>query len=926
MADAFDPWYTWLGIPPSEQPPNHYRLLGVRLFEDNADVIENAADRQMAHLRTFQTSKHGKFSQQLLNDMSAAKLCILNPQKKANYDAALRERLAAITAALASAAPHSGVMFHGGAIPAGAPLPPAPPVSQGAVATLEPHTGEPDLAELLHGSGGPSVRRVTYRSRRAKETGVLISILAVAVIGIAALGAYLWNRYSAEMLSPTSPGPSEKHAGKEPHETIKKSPAGKEGKPSGGHGNPKSTALINSSQWAELRSKVWVKNDAVAGEWKRSGLALTVAPAASARLMLPVMIRESYDLEIDFVHQQGQQLIGLILPVADRMCVLLVDTKKGRLEGIAGDDSSGVSLVSGQAYTLHCQAHWHDDAVTIEVLVNKAPLLHWSGKLSQLSAPAKYELSEPKRPALFADQGAVVFNSVRYRSASGASPEFIVRKEKPRFRANTENVAAGAEQPEEMDGKEKTGDKVQPLPVLARPEKPKAKLAVPSEADQQRAMKMVKDVYTGEIEKANTADLRRMVIQKLLTDASETEKDPIGRFVMMKYAVTVAIQQGDAALAVQAVDKVAAEYQCDAPNIKANALDAVAKATKQLPQFGVIADLAAGVAEEAAVAGDADASARMSKLALQAATKAHEKDLLHRVRDRVKELESLQDALAKSMEAQEKLAKNPKDPVANLIVGKFQAFSANRWEEGLPKLAAGSDPTLKALAAQELSNVVDAAEQLKLADGWREVSEKEDGLGKRNLQTHAASWYATAAPGVTGLDRTKAEKYVKLWSPNTLPVAIDPAGHKGGSMMADAGRNDEKGEVVLTGGSAETHGSKIAVKNGAISDWTDIADYVQWKFDVKQGIYQMVVVCSYPTRVFGATGAGATCTALIESDSYGKIWEGNFPVPLSKSTKTVPAGRVQLTRDRTCTLTLRIVRKANEEPIHIQSIQLIPIK
>jgi hypothetical protein len=28
MSD-FDPYYHWLGIAPKDQPPNHYRLLGV---------------------------------------------------------------------------------------------------------------------------------------------------------------------------------------------------------------------------------------------------------------------------------------------------------------------------------------------------------------------------------------------------------------------------------------------------------------------------------------------------------------------------------------------------------------------------------------------------------------------------------------------------------------------------------------------------------------------------------------------------------------------------------------------------------------------------------------------------------------------------------------------------------------------------------
>lgn len=53
MSENFDAYYKWLGIPPEEQPPHHYRLLGIRLFEADADVIDAAADRQMAHLQTF---------------------------------------------------------------------------------------------------------------------------------------------------------------------------------------------------------------------------------------------------------------------------------------------------------------------------------------------------------------------------------------------------------------------------------------------------------------------------------------------------------------------------------------------------------------------------------------------------------------------------------------------------------------------------------------------------------------------------------------------------------------------------------------------------------------------------------------------------------------------------------------------------------
>ena len=34
---SFDPYQAWLGIPPHDQPPNLYRLLGLVLFESNPE-------------------------------------------------------------------------------------------------------------------------------------------------------------------------------------------------------------------------------------------------------------------------------------------------------------------------------------------------------------------------------------------------------------------------------------------------------------------------------------------------------------------------------------------------------------------------------------------------------------------------------------------------------------------------------------------------------------------------------------------------------------------------------------------------------------------------------------------------------------------------------------------------------------------------
>ncbi len=90
---AFDPYRKWLGIPVRDQPPNHYRLLNIEALETDPDVISNAADARMAHIKQYQSGKHSDVSQRILNELASAKVCLLNPEKKAAYDEKLREKL-----------------------------------------------------------------------------------------------------------------------------------------------------------------------------------------------------------------------------------------------------------------------------------------------------------------------------------------------------------------------------------------------------------------------------------------------------------------------------------------------------------------------------------------------------------------------------------------------------------------------------------------------------------------------------------------------------------------------------------------------------------------------------------------------------------------------------------------------------------------
>lgn len=93
MSDEFNAYHLWLGIPPTEQPPHYYRLLGIEPFESNQEVIARAADRQAMKLKSVQAGPHMQLSQKLLNEVSVAKVCLLDAKKKGAYDATLIKNL-----------------------------------------------------------------------------------------------------------------------------------------------------------------------------------------------------------------------------------------------------------------------------------------------------------------------------------------------------------------------------------------------------------------------------------------------------------------------------------------------------------------------------------------------------------------------------------------------------------------------------------------------------------------------------------------------------------------------------------------------------------------------------------------------------------------------------------------------------------------
>ena len=86
---ALDVYKDWLGIPEGESPPNLYQLLRLVQFEENASKIRKHYAKLNSHVRKYASGQYATESQNLLNELARAMLCLTDPERKQEYDESL---------------------------------------------------------------------------------------------------------------------------------------------------------------------------------------------------------------------------------------------------------------------------------------------------------------------------------------------------------------------------------------------------------------------------------------------------------------------------------------------------------------------------------------------------------------------------------------------------------------------------------------------------------------------------------------------------------------------------------------------------------------------------------------------------------------------------------------------------------------------
>ncbi len=369
----FDPYHKWLAIPPAEQPPHHYRLLGVALYETDLDVIEAAADRQMSYIRQCATGPYTKESQKILNELSAARVCLLNPAKKTAYDSELKARLAPAK-----------------------PAEPATAIARPRVTRIpakrQPidEADEPDeysMVVLERPAGGGNMSLPPRRRRSKKGTGLNAYLLwGGGGLALLIVGALIY---------PGSKPDSDTVGGKpvEPADTAAT------GDPTNSRDSGTGTAssrTTNTPVIDNLLKRITPDRNAFRGTWRFDGDTLVSPATPFARLQIPVTPPESYVLRGTVEAAEIKDCLALGLVVGDRQVTIVLNGFNNTISGMQLIDrqmiptngtKTGLVLQAGSPIQIVVTV----TAGRIEAMCNGKQFLNWTGDFNRLLAGPDWE-------------------------------------------------------------------------------------------------------------------------------------------------------------------------------------------------------------------------------------------------------------------------------------------------------------------------------------------------------------------------------------------------------------------------------------------------------------------------------------------------------------------------------------------------------
>ena len=739
MSAEFDPYHQWLGISPKDQPPNHYRLLGIERFEGDADVIQNAADRQMAHVRSFQTGRHAQQSQTLLNEIAKAKVCLLDAGKKAAYDATLGTELQTVEDAPANEPRAVRSTRATREAPAAQPRPQPQQrtaTAQAAEFQFAPQEGPVDPARRLARQGQkPAWRQPLVLAGAGGGVALLIVLLAFSVGG----GSDPPVDDDLEPALRGAPPPRVAVSGDDADDDP-----GDGGPPVVARHEPPVAApdpLIDDvvvpplppdptppdpappaspPGAVNLLQRIDLNRDVIGEPWSLEQGALLAPESANSRIQCAVELPAEYVLTVTVERLSGADSLVLGLVHQGRQFVANFDGWDGSTGGLQLVDGQYAPrnstvfhrrvLPPGRTITLRCTLH----QAGVRVQADDDTLVDWRGEAEQLSMSPEWRIADPR--ALFLGAARSRFRISRWELAPLPS-------------------ASGGP----------SGDDT-------------PRNAVPPAADRDAALAGVKEKFATEYAADNAQD-QVALAAALLEESSAAQSGTSLHYALLEEARRLAVATSELQLALRAVEQLGHQYVLDRWELQSETMKGLALAASTLPQRVEFVEKAMQIADATAAQGQYKAARYVASLARTTTLRMRDAPLRRRADERYIELTQANRFWEDAEEARATLADNPDDSEAHANLGHFLCFILEDWEKGLPHLARSNSP-FQSLAAAEADGAETAAARADLGHRWWREGRGARSLVRVTSYLRALDWYRLALPDLTGRDKTLAEQRI----------------------------------------------------------------------------------------------------------------------------------------------------------------------
>ncbi len=779
MSETFDPYHKWLGIPPDEQPPNHYRLLGIAAFETDRDVIQMGVDRQMLLLRSLQSGKHSDHCQRILSEISAAKLCLLERDSKAEYDQSLHVKFGLPEENVESSndgvpaddaaqngsekSPHAGLpravvpprpgqaadsenaeseSGEKAETPFATLAPPPPPEDVSAQPNIEVVSPTRGSRKPLGTAGTKSGTLHRARQRKHKSSwaapvtwaAIAACTLTVVVVVVSAKkdeGVANRPEEAATSQDPEVADSQDVAANLvRPRKSTKDRPPTDSDDSDADNGGddafPKPGDFVTGQPLNSKGTKSKGKKPKSTGGNPHP----TVEPADP--------IQEKPTAQVVYLDDLTEQA-SQVFPTAK----LGKNGATGFPEGMPQECRFQGDTVS---HALSMQPPTEGTSYVVFRLGGS--YRDFRGTAGLLEKKARESTGVPLTFKVIGDDRQLWASSPIQQESAAQSFQISVRGvQRLRLEVDCPGMADAA-----------WAAWINPtLTIADRPSSGTpgsagsvvSKQPQPDEAAQKKARTQITRGYRDAISQARTSELKRALAQNML-QAAKAANDSTERFLLLDRAADYSAKGGDAAAAMEIVDRIDRGFQVDKLKMKASLLATVGQNSEGKEQDVALALGALTLIDEAVLSDQYEMAERLGSIALKAARKTRDSLLIKGIVDQNSETELIASDHAAAAAAFEVLKGKPNDPDANQVAGRFLCMVKGDWDGGLPLLAKAADVVTKELAVADTQGTGDPVSRVKLGNRWWDLAQEEKGIVKKNLELRAAQWYRLAVVELTG--------------------------------------------------------------------------------------------------------------------------------------------------------------------------------